>query len=450
MSEHERFDFDDAAALLDKARALGVDMPFVDDIGVLLEPIEVAGRRLPNRIALHPMEGCDGQADGSPGELTARRYERFAAGGAGLIWFEATAVVPEGRANPRQLWIAARNVDRFARLLEQTRQTAGRSMGPAHEPLCILQLTHSGRYSRPEGEPGPIIARHCPQLDGRQGLPPDHPLISDDELDRLRGAYLSAAGLAARAGFDGVDVKACHGYLVSELLAGHTRTGSRYGGSFANRARFLLEVVAGIRDRLPDLIVTTRFNAFDGLPHPHGFGASPEAPGAGDLSEPQMLARALGEVGCPLLNVSAGNPYHVPHIGRPFDKPVANAGKPEEHPLAGVARLLRLAATVQRAVPDTPVVGTGYSWLRQHFPHVGAGVLRAGGAGIIGVGRLAFAYPDLVKDLAERGRLEPRKVCVACSGCSQIMRDGGRAGCVVRDQQVYAEQYRRGRRSSRA
>ncbi|HUU12820.1 MAG TPA: flavin oxidoreductase/NADH oxidase, partial [Terriglobia bacterium] len=95
------------------AERVGVDLPFVEDREEikrwLARPVEIAGEgskawRIGNSLAIHPMEGCDGELDGRPGELTIRRYRRFGAGGAKLIWFEACAVAPEGRANPRQLW----------------------------------------------------------------------------------------------------------------------------------------------------------------------------------------------------------------------------------------------------------------------------------------------------------------------------------------------------------
>jgi 2,4-dienoyl-CoA reductase-like NADH-dependent reductase (Old Yellow Enzyme family) len=456
QSRHERSQLDDHAALARCADQLSVTIPFSDDLRILFSPLDVAGRRLPNRFAVQPMEGCDAEPDGAPGPLTGRRYRRYAAGGSGLIWFEATAVMPEGRANPRQLWITADNVGAFRRLVDETRACSSQK----HDVLLILQLTHSGRYARPDGTPRPIVAQHNPALDsqgkkvsgtfcaqhppGRPGkrflTPFSPPLISDAELDQLQEAFVRAAELAAAAGFDGVDIKACHGYLVSELLAAFARPDSRYGGPFENRTRFLLEVVARIRAHIPRVFVTSRFNVHDGLPYPYGFGADAE-----EWAEPLELARRLRALGCPVLNISLGNPYYNPHFGRPYDLPVAGTATPDEHPLVGVARLLRATAVVQRAVPDVPVVGTGYSWLRHLFPHVAAGVVAQGGVALVGLGRLALAYPDYVKDLAEKGALDPDKTCAACSGCSQMMHDGGRVGCRVHDSDIYAEEYRQGR-----
>ncbi len=71
--------------------------------------------------------------------------------------------------------------------------------------------------------------------------------------------------------------------------------------------------------------------------------------------------------------------------------------------------------------------------------------MRHGWVSLVGLGRMAFAYPDFAQDLAERGRLDPEKVCVACSACTQIMRDGGRSGCVPRDAAIYEPIYKAGR-----
>ena len=159
------------------------------------------------------MEGCDGALDGGPDTLTFRRYSRFARGGAKLIWFEATAVCPEGRANPRQLWIHRNNVADFARLLETARRDHRERWGTADDLLEPLQLTHSGRYSAPKR----IIACHNPVVDLTTSTPADCPVIEDGELERLEDRYADAAGLALAAGFRSVDIKATHGYLLNEL-----------------------------------------------------------------------------------------------------------------------------------------------------------------------------------------------------------------------------------------
>ena len=447
MASHQRFHIEDLTQLRNEAKRLGVTLPVEEDISNLLEPIHIGSKTLPNRLLIQPIEGFDADALGGPQELGFRRYRRFAAGGAAILWFEATAVVPEGRSNPRQFWIHDKNVDRFKRLVEETRKAAHESMGSNHNPLLILQLTHSGRYSKPSGEQAPIIAHHSKVLDPLHNLPEDYPLITDDELDRLQDAYVQSARLASEAGFDGVDVKSCHRYLVSELHASFTREKSKYGGPFENRTRFLIEVARRI-DREVDGFITTRLNAYDAISYPYGFGVDKEDYTKPDLAEPIHLTSMLKEIGLPILNCSIGNPYYNPHFGRPFDFTIKGGSIPEIHPLEGVALFLQIIRDIQQAHPDLPVVGSGYSWLRYLLPHVGAAAVKNGWASIIGLGRGALAYPDFVRDLMEKKRMDPYKCCVACSSCTQIMRDGGSTGCVVHDSEIYGVHYRLGRRFS--
>jgi len=440
---HKRFHLRDLDALRRELAAVGRSLPIREDLAVLGEPLELAGLRIANRFAVQPMEGFDSTPDGSPGPLSFRRYVRYAQGGSGLIWFEATAVLHEARSNPRQLVLHEGSAAAFARLVAATRQAARNEFG--HEVVTVVQLTHSGRYSKPAGIPKPIIAHHSAVLDPKHGLPPDYPLVTDEYLDRLQEVYVEAARLAAEAGFHGVDVKACHRYLVSELLASHTREG-KYGGTLENRSRFLRETVERIRRAVPGIFVTTRLNVYDAIPYPYGFGVSRDDRAAPDLAEPLELIGRLRQLGIPLINVTVGNPYYNPHFGRPYDRPIAGLRVPDEHPLEGVVRLLELTRQVQQAHPDLPVVATGFSWLRHLMPYVAAGVIQSGWAALVGQGRSAFAYPDAARDVLAEGRMDPAKTCITCSGCSQIMRDGTMTGCVVRDTGIYAEQYKLGRR----
>jgi NADPH-dependent glutamate synthase beta subunit-like oxidoreductase/2,4-dienoyl-CoA reductase-like NADH-dependent reductase (Old Yellow Enzyme family) len=446
MTAHQPFHYHSVQEFREEIERVEVDLPIAEDVRILSSALTAGTLRIPNRLVVLPMEGCDGLADGSPDELTFRRYRRFAAGGAGLLWVEATAVVPEGRANPRQLWLHRATAASFAALVEDTHRAARGRNGPDHRPVLIVQLTHSGRYSRPGRAPSPIIAHRSKYLDPIHNLTPDYPLISDDELERLEDMYVEAARCAAAAGFDGVDVKACHRYLISELHASHTRENSRYGGpSFENRTRFFRNVVAKIRDRVPGIAVTSRMNAYDAMAYPFGWGVDRDDPGKPDLSEPIELVRFLKSAGAPLVNITIGNPYYNPYVNRPFDLPVEGAPVPPEHPLEGVARFVDVVRRIQEAVPDLPVVGGGYTWVRQFFPQLTAALISKGWVSLAGAGRMSFAYPDFARDIIQGRDLDPERVCVACSACTQIMRDGGRSGCVPRDAAVYEPIYKAGR-----
>ena len=447
MAAHEKFNFQTLDEVRARTLALGANLCFSDDLSPLLQPRTVGGRTAPNTMAVLPMEGCDSNPDGSPSDLVQRRYLRLAEGGFGLIWWEANAVVPEGRANERQMMLTASNQGQFAALLGRANEAAARAFGEAHRPVHVLQLTHSGRYSRPEGHKGrAIIPQHDPLLDPRSGVTEQTPLVTDAYLDALTERYVVSALLAKEAGFDGVDVKSCHRYLLSELLASFTREG-KYGGSFENRTRFLRQTVRAVREAVgPDFIVACRFNVFDAHPYPYGFGCDHEDMWKFDPTEPMALVRMLVENGVTLLSNSAGNPYYIyPQVTRPFDLSSMGIPTPEEHPLESMARLFQFTREIQEAAGDVPVVGNGYTWLRQFWPYVGAANLLDGSCSFVGLGRGSFAYPDAPRDLMTNGRLEPQKCCIACSKCTQIMRDHGRTGCVVRDAAIYAPMYKEAR-----
>ncbi len=413
-----------------EVRRLALELPLSDNVTLLAEPIAVGACKIPNRLCVQPMEGCDAGIGGAPGELTLRRYRRYAEGGFGLIWFEATAVDGPGRSSPRQLWMNRSNVKAFAALVRDIRHAARERWG--HEIVIILQLAHAGRYSKPEGVANPIIAQHESEQDDKSGISPDCSVVSDEHLDRLQDAYLNAASLAVEAGFDGVDVKACHGDLISELLSASIRQG-RYGGSFENRSRFLRETAGKICKSLHSCIVASRLSVCNGEGHSSGFGADRHDSRKIDFSEPVALARVLQEAGVKLLSISDG---------------VSSGSMPGgmDHQLLRFARLYEVTKTIQQAVPAIPVVSGGFSWFRHLLPNVAEGAIRNGGGALVGIGRAALAYPDLAGDLIHMGHLDPDKCCINCSACMQLIKDGGTAGCAVMDSEIYGAEYRHCRR----
>ncbi|MGD1041698.1 MAG: flavin oxidoreductase/NADH oxidase [Sedimentisphaerales bacterium] len=436
--------------------SLSINIPMQKDVSILGAAVKIGPLTAPNRLAVNPMEGADGNSEGCPGELTLRRYKRFAAGGSGILWVEAIAVVPQARANPRQLWLHDGNKDAFTNMVAEMRKAARESIDSQHRPIIVAQLTHSGRYSKPEGVAHPIIPQRDPYRDAmiqqqppikntKTTIPDNWPIVTDGYLDELVEHYVKAAKLAFEVGFNAVDIKACHGYLISELLACYNRQG-RYGGSFENRTRLLLAIIDAIKQKLgKDRTITTRLGIYDAIPYPYGWAVDKNDYTKPDLTEPKKLFALLAERNVPMINVTIANPYYNPHYGRPYDKPIIGGYESPEHPLQGVERMIRLTGEMQRAFPQMVLVGPGYSWLRHLLPYVGAGVLKNGMAGIIGAGRMALAYPDYAKDILIKGKLDSNKVCIACSACSQIMRDGGTIGCVVRDNKVYGPIYKQGR-----
>lgn len=410
----------------------GYAIPLSDDLSVLRNPVAIADKTVENRLAIQPMEGCDATEDGSPAELTTRRYLRFAQGGAGMIWAEATAVSPESRANPRQLMLTQSTLVSFASLTDAVRETAVKAHG--HAPYLVLQATHSGRYSRPGSKAAPLIAYRCATLE-QNGLADGARILRDGELAALPEQFAAMARLAEQAGFDAIDIKACHRYLLSELLSAYLRAGT-YGGDYDNRVRLLLDCVRAAR-AASRITVTSRLNIYDGYAWPDGFGVSKDGGTAPDLAEPVRLIKALYDAGMPFINLTVGNPYFNPHVNRPY----ASGGyQPPEHPLRGVERACSLIGQVKRAVPEMKVVASALSYLRGFAGNAAAGMLHENAADFVGFGRLAFAYPDFADRLLKGEALESRKVCLTCSKCTELMRMGCPTGCPVRDP-LYTKAY---------
>lgn len=389
------------------------------------EELRFNGTTVKNRVVFQPMEGCDGTAEGNIGELTERRYLRFAESGAGIIWFEATAVCRHGRANPRQLYLTEENVTDFKTLVKKIKERSAEKFG--YEPLIILQSTHSGRYSKPKGTAEPIIAyRNEAYEKGKTDLP--YYIISDEECDRLPDVFAHTAHLAAEAGFDGVDVKCCHGYLFDEFLSAYDRAG-KYGGSFENRTRLYLNCIDSVKNALPeDMFVTTRLSAYDGFPYPFGFGTSEKA--EIDLTETKKILSALQKRGVELVNITIGNPYLLPHINRPF------IGGPEDGNI-GVERVVKITGALQRAFPELKIILSALSFKGADAVDFAEECLENGDCSLVGFGRMTFAYPQFYCDYVENGKLDENKICVKCGNCSKMMRAGGVAGCPVRDKDIY-------------
>ena len=430
--KHEAFHYPTMDDVEAESKKLNAFVPLTEDVSVLFKPLFLSGKQAMNRIAFQPMEGTDGTEGGAPGELTVRRYHRFAKAGPGLIWFEAVATVPEARASAHQLWLRKENLDEFKKLTNEIREISLKENGYA--PLIVMQATNSGRYSKPHGFPEPLIAYHCPPLEDTPL--PEERIVTDDDLKRFEEAYADMAALCQQAGFDGMDVKCCHRYLACELLSAYTRPGI-YGGSYENRTRFLKNCYRAAKSAVndPTFFFSSRLNVYDGFPYPYGFGVSAEGGLTSDMSEPIRLIRELREeFHIPLINVTMGNPYKNPHVNRPYDH---GNYVPDEHPLEGIGRMMQGVSEIQHAVPDLPVLGSAFSYLRQYAGNLAAGMVAGGHCALAGFGRMAFADPEFIRELRTDGTISAKNACLTCGGCAKLLRQGIPAGCIVRDREVY-------------
>ncbi len=433
---------------------LGIEFPCDEQIvtsgNPLADPLHVDGLRIGNRFCILPMEGWDGTLDGKPTDLTRRRWRNFGLSGAKLMWGgEAVAVRADGRANPNQLMISAENLADIESLRLELSKAHRANFGMEDDLVVGLQLTHSGRYARPNQKSvsEPRTVQRNPALDARLGIDDGAVIFSDDELKDLVDDFVNAAVLAQRAGFQFVDIKHCHGYLGHELLSGVDRVG-RFGGSFENRTRFLREIVQGIHSRAPGLMIGVRLSIFDFLPFQPGtdrigvadpLGDSRFAFGSDvsgcevDLSEPSKFMELLKSLGIKLVCTTAGSPYYNPHIQRPAYFPPSDGYKPPEDPLVGVARQLRATAELKQKHPEMVFVGSGYSYLQDWLPHAAQALIRENWVDSVGLGRMVLSYPELPADVLSGEQLTRKKVCRTFSDCTTAPRNGIVSGCYPLD-----------------
>jgi NADPH2 dehydrogenase len=449
--------FKTAAAFRGHLHRTGIPLHFDDELASpgespLGQPIEVEGVMVGNRFGILPMEGWDGTPDGEPSDLTLRRWQNFGRSGAKLIWGgEAVAVRHDGRANPHQLMMTPQTLPAIAALRETLVDAHVERHGAnADRDLYIgLQLTHSGRFSKPNRHehPEPMVAVANDVLDRRF---PDHVrVLTDEEISRLTADFVAAAKLAAEAGFSFVDIKHCHGYLGHELLGAHERPG-RYGGTLENRTRFMRDVIDGIRAEAPRLAIAVRLSVFDLVPHRagasgvgvpevqaeryrHAFGLLCDGDMSSALAEALSVIDMLRARGVRWICVTAGSPYYCPHAQRPALFPPSDGYEPPEDPLHGVARQIDATARLKAAFPSMAVVGSGYTYLQEWLPNVAQFNIRNGLADFVGLGRMMLAYPDLVADVLSGAPLKRKFFCRTFSDCTTGPRMGLVSGCFPLD-----------------
>ena len=323
--------------------------------------------------------------------------------------------------------------------------------GKTDDLLVGLQLTHSGRFARPNDKKRleSKILYHHPILDPKFGIEPDASCLSDAEIDDLIEDFVRAAKRARDAGYAFVDIKHCHGYLGHEFLSAGSREG-RYGGSFENRTRFLRDIVAGIRRDVPGLAIGVRLSTFDLLPfkmgvdkvgeperfegnYPFAFGCDSRHPLEFDLSETYRFLDLLLELGISLVCTTAGSPYYNPHIQRPALFPPSDGYLPPEDPLVGVARQIHVTGELKKRYPQLCFVGSGYTYLQEWLPNAGQYQLKNGLADFIGIGRLVLVYPEFPADVLAGRQLQTKRLCRTFSDCTTGPRNGLVSGCFPLD-----------------
>ncbi|MDR0354994.1 MAG: NADH:flavin oxidoreductase [Deltaproteobacteria bacterium] len=332
----------------------------------LLEPLNVPGLKLKNRLVMPPMATSKGEPDGSINQAVLDYYrERTKDGLIGLVITEHFFVRPDGQAHPRQLSAADDGkLEGLKRLAEVVNQSGSPS---------VLQISHAGGWTSSSRTSLPILAPsavpHPKNAD--QEVPR---AMTDEDVEAVAAAFAAAAGRAKKAGFSGVELHAAHGFLLYQFFTPLlNRRQDRFGGSVQNRLRLILDVYEAVRQEVGgDYPILVRL------------GGSDYAEGGVSLSDVSAAAKRLETMGVPILDVSGGlNGFAVPGGGD--DKPGYFA------PLAEAAK----------KEASLPVILTGgVTTLAQAEK-----LLEENKADLIGVGRAIFHDPDWARrEFASFGR----------------------------------------------
>ncbi len=353
---------------------------------ILITPITVGNITLKNRIVMPAMATNFGNADGSVSQKLIEYYRARAKGGVGLITIEFTAVAFNGRFTRNQLRIDHdRFVDGLSRLVNALHKDGAHS---------VLQLHHSGRRS-----PAiviltkPIAPSPIPIF---SGAPVPHQMTLD-EIYWLRDAFIQGAVRAQKAGFDGVEVHATHGYILAQFLSPNSNhRNDQYGGTPENRARLPLEILKGIKEvlgfRYPVIVKMT---------------GDEYTPGGIEIEEALAHARLFEKNGTDVLCVSASAGSLMALTP---EAPGARSTSPPIY--IEQACYAHLAADVKKHV-SIPVMAIG----RINDPAVAESLLLEGKADLVAVGRGHIADPAFASKVKE-GKLDSIRRCIGClQGC---------------------------------
>lgn len=361
----------------------------------LLTPINIGKMEVKNRIAMAGMATGFFSREGFVTEQAKNYYEARAKGGVGMIIVEATCVdVPRGFSLYRPAIDSDVTITGLSELVRVIKK---------HGAKAILQLYHAGRIARPKITGFPAVAPSpipSPTAGVVKPTPPKELTIA--EISDIVKLFAEAAVRGKKAGFDGIEIHAVHGYLLAQFLAPHSnQRQDKYGGDAQNRAQLLLEVLKAIRQYLgDDYPLWCRITGQEsGIDNPL------------TINDAMTTVRTVDSL-VDAIHVSAWG------WGRGPASLAYLPSKPGE--------ILPLASKI-RSVTSKPVLAVG-----RLNPELGEQAINEGKADIIVLGRALIADPDL-PNKALNGNLEDIRPCIACFHCSDITESPGitRITCAV-------------------
>jgi 2,4-dienoyl-CoA reductase-like NADH-dependent reductase (Old Yellow Enzyme family) len=365
----------------------------------IFKPFSLNNVSVRNRLVAQAMEINSADAGGGVSEKILSRYNRLALGSWGIVFVEAISVTGTSLARKHGLVMSRENLSGFKRLIQEFKRNDDKA-------LIMFQLTHAGRVA------GDFSTKACIYRDSITDIPE----LTTADLDRIKNDFISACELAHEAGADGVDIKACHGYLLGEMLRPLNRRPDMYGGDARNRARLICDIVKEAKKNYPGLIIGSRISFYEGIRGGCGTSSADEV-----IEDPADIVKTTGFIvraGVDYINVSAGIPSITPRLTRPGEDGLFN-----------MYSHFRYAKILKENFPDTAIIGSAYSAGSSAATSFADENIGKGYTDLAGFGRQNLADPLLPLKLAE----DPGSIkwCKLCGGCSKLLKSMKNVICLL-------------------
>ena len=349
-------------------------------LNIYTNKLSIENQIISNAIVLQPIECNDATTDGSPSEFSFRRYRKFAAGGAGIIWFETISICEQGKTNQHQLMLTEKNVKIFKRLLDDIYNIN-------NEVICIAQISHGGEASM---------------------LNKTFTCENYGLLNELKNKYIYSAMLAVDAGFSGIDIKLCHGFLLGDVLFNFNRYS--YLGGFHKRVDFVTGIIHEIKTKFSNIILAVRIDISDLLEKKDL-----------DFNDLLFLIQELKINGVYLYNFSVKKYY------------IKNNKEKIEIYKTVYKKVFYYMKKIKEKNSDIFLVSPGLTLYGTDSLYLGEKLIKEYVCDLIGFGRQALAYPDFAYDILVKHKLDETKCCNLCGICSKLRRSGRMVGCPIYD-----------------
>ncbi len=401
---------------------------------LVFSPIKLRNVELKNRFCVQPLEGNDANNDGSPSIQTTDRYIRWTKGKWALIFVEATSISlsEESKSRIKQLVLNKKNKRKFKNFVEKIKEK--------NNILLLIQLNYGGRYSLK-----PTISYHHPFYDKIIRLDYTYPVINEAKVNSIFENFIECAIIAQDVGFDGVDIKCCHGNFIIDYIRPANKN-----KTFEEKVCLFIKTLKEIRENTKkDFIIGSRISFFEGTPEGFGTGKNPNDLSQLEWSQPQDLIRKLKEIPVDFINETVGIPYIMPHLTRPSFKDENpqkyiffhyKLTKKVKKELLGNTKTIDLKTLVKKknGIYSTNkgnnetilVIGSAYTFEGKKILQIADKQIKNKEVDIIGFGRQALADPYLPLKL-EDGELSRINYCITCNKCAKMLHKGHQSKCAV-------------------